>query len=655
LLGIDYEVAYFTDNLQTPQGNFAWNNDTAIRNYFKQYQAVLVGFEVSNLTFQSIRQRAFRWLSWNDSDDPPVFYLGVYPRSGNPDFTTPADFPIILPDPSNPSATSFSYAMGGNFRSTANLRVRLHRESQELYTSAANFLLSSTGPAALYLLDMAKHTALGSQGEILATPVSEDISFPPNAVLAYRYKNRYLMPIGGHQHSSWLNSEPMNGPFWVFYALKLAGITPRYRLPLFLVMDDALMLYFMPAGNPAGVPTFAQFARIGYETYRYLAEEFYPRTGCPMICGLLTGGRYRSNYSEHWKLVREQQWNSQPLDSETHNYILQWHDLLVRYHQSALPCTIHDHSIELRANRTHSNFVRHSDTGFPHAAPNDVPITRGNTVIRASAYTGTVPAGARERIIDGERYYEWNFSAASGTGTTISSITPNNIYAARLMWETAVAEMRALGFPDAHGGEENRLLISPNGFTGDVPVWRALREIGYQAVRMSPRRSVHTPPDTNPVSFVRAFEGLHFLGTLHMDFAQSFDITLGLFYPGYPNHSAVGYYGADVSGDVSDIWNTDRPTAARRAYRRIIGAVSNLWLQSVFGERVMMTHPNVCLGWADPADPTRPFDPNDPRVSINFLLEVAWNMEKIVNVLYPYLKFGTVKEYVAMRERVLAE
>ncbi|MCS7272757.1 MAG: hypothetical protein NZ550_01235 [Fimbriimonadales bacterium] len=659
MLGIDFAIAYLDGDLQTPHGRFAWNNDSAIRAYLRRYDAVLVGVRGNLLSSTPPIFRSFRWLGWNEPNDPPVAYVGLDPRANFAALSDaiPADFPLLRPNPSDTANTLFAFPTG-NYIRTAGLRVRLTRENVELYIPCAiaqATTLWEPNDGYLYRLDLAKHAALAGAGEILAVPVREDIDFPNDVVCAYRYKNRYLLPMVVYQN--WLNPLPLlRGTFWALYALKLLGVRPAYSIPLFMVMDDALMLYISPNPAPAGMPTYAQFARIGYETYRYWAEEFYPRTGCAMVCGLLTGGRYRSGYGEHWKLVQLGRWINETLDTATREQIRQWHALLLKHHAGGLPCTIHDHTLELRANRTHSGFVRHNDAGFAHAAPNDVPLTRGTTLVRQANAPMHPPAGAQEREIGGERYWEWGFTT-SGTGTTLSTITPNNLYAARLMWESAVVEMLALGFPDAHGGNDYRLMISPNNFTGDVPTWRAIRELGYQAVRCHLPRSVHTPPDTNPAPWHGIVEGLHLLSTIGVDGTGVFELTLGLFYAGYPNHTAVGFFGLDVNGDITQQWASNRVVAAQRAYRRYVAMATEYWLQSAFGTIAVMAHPNVILGWADPNDPVRPFDPADPRVggpSINFLLELAWNMEKVVAVLAPYLKWGTVREYVALRERVLS-
>jgi hypothetical protein len=657
MLGIEYQVAPAdSTGVHLPVGRIAWTDDTAMRNALKAYDAVLV-IQTRNLTtFSPNIRRAYRWLSWNNPDDTPVAYLGVDHRVQYTDIDgfIPSDFPVIRPDTTNLAATTYAYTTTHELHNTAGLRAQL-AEGEEIYVNSACLHDNASGAinSYLYRLNLAAHESLGSNGEILARPVSEDVSFGSDAVIAYRYRNRYLFPMlypdAGRRFDNGLG--PINRQtFWLLYALKHLGIQPRYSIPMMLVMDDAMMLYFPVSGNPPGLPTYAQMARIGYETYRYLAEQFYPRTGCAMVCGLFMGGRY-GRTGGHWGMVQNGVWINESLDAETRNWLQQWHNLLVRHHHGALPCTIHDHSLDLHCNRNFSNFRRHSDAGYAYAAPNDVPITRGTQIVRADSYAGTLPSDARERWIGGERYYEWGYQT-SGTGDTIPTFTPNNYHAARLAYETAVAEMRALGFPDAHGSDNYRLMIKPNNRVGDPAEWRALRDIGYQAIRCRPYRNLETPtPDTNPAPPQLQFEGLHFFGTTgRIDATGQYGATLGLYYPGYTTYNPQW---VNVGDDVGSLWNTDRPTAARRAYRRYVASSTESALYQTTGDNLIMIHPCNVLTWADPADPLRPFDPNDPDSRINFLLEVAWNVEKMVGVLYPYLKFGTVKELVALRERVL--
>lgn len=670
LLGIDYDIAYYAGgagNLQTPHGEFAWNDDTGIRAYLRNYTAVLAGLEYAHAnTGIYTHLRSLRWLAFNDPEDPPVAYLGCPPNAVHTGFTYPSDCPIIRPTISDDANTMFQITSGGV--STAGLKLRFHRENTELYTTAIAFERSSAGVPCLFRLDLAKHAALGAQGEILVEPVAEDLTIPANTVAAYRYKNRYFLPIVLAPRDP--NTRPSSGAwglFWLFYALKCLNVPTRYSIPIYMVMDDALTLHGIPTGAEAILPTFAQWTHIAKETYRYLAEVIYPRSGLAMVCGLFTGGRYdrRSvavpHENTHWDLVeRGRRWTGsawETLDTTTQANLREWHNLLVRHCQGALPCTPHDHTLSLRANWNYSNFKRHADAGYPHAAPNNVPITRGTTLVKADAYPAAPPSGYRERFIDGERYYEWGFTT-SGATDTISNINPNNLYGARVLWEAVQAEMRALGFPDLATHPDYALLIAPGGMTGDPSLWRALRERGVRAIRANLPRGAYGPPfDSNPVLWGFPYatrDEIHFFLNADLDASAQYDSNFGLYHPTYASRTPVGRFGLEASGDISSLWNTDRPTASQRAYRRAICVLTDRWFLCAGLTHALMTHPYNWMTWADPANPTRPFDKNDPDSRINFLLELAWNMERIVAVLSPYLKFGSVSDAIALRERVMS-
>ncbi|MCX7993193.1 MAG: hypothetical protein N2651_05945, partial [Fimbriimonadales bacterium] len=167
------------------------------------------------------------------------------------------------------------------------------------------------------------------------------------------------------------------------------------------------------------------------------------------------------------------------------------------------------------------------------------------------------------------------------------------------------------------------------------------------------RRSAHTPADTTPASFLYPMERMHFASSPTVDMSTQFDAQFGLYHASWSSRSAVGAWNLDIGGDITGIWDSERPTASRRAYRRAIGWATHQLMRSSLLYGLMMAHPYNLMTWADPNDPTRPFDPSDPDSRINFLLEIAWNIERVVNALSPYLKWGTVLEYVAARERVI--
>ncbi len=673
MLGVDANYAIASGNgLETPTGVLAWTNTTAIRNYLRQFDAVLVFGNSDRITGgDRAIHRTLQWLNWNDPEDPPIAYLRVGIHSALAQNNLPTDFPVIPPNPSNINNTTITLpgASGNLYDRHAGLRVQLEREGIELYIPCAMIpnTFVDTGPFHLYYLDTTKHNALGSNGEILVRPIGEDFTIPNNAIAGYRYRKHALLPtlIRTTQPQDYYTAQGI-GFFWLLYALKYLGVQPLRRIPIFFAMDDALIINNFAGG--AGQPSFAQFARIARITYDYLANTIYPQTGLAMVCGLFTGGRYgrrseplTATMQEHWNLVVEKRyWTGStyatlPADAQTE--IQAWHQLLIANHHRGLPCTIHDHTIRHRQNRIWTSFTRHSDSGYRYAAPNDVPKASGTILIRKEQWAGAPPAGAYERIIDGAVYYEIG-APTTGNSTTVSDLSMRSIHGARIAWESAVAEMHALGFPDAHGGENYRLIISPNFLTGGPAVWQALQEIGYRMVRctLPVNNSTLTPEESDYITIppYGIWDKLHFLGSFYWDCGSATGGTYGLYHATRTSHTAVAVHGLDSGGDITSIWSTDPLTASLRAYRRYIGmATEHLLRGFCLGLALPTAHPPAMLSWANIDDPLQPFDPNNPNLRINFLLEVTFNILKVVQVLSDYLFFGSVSDLIKIREKVL--
>jgi len=642
----------------------------------QQYDAVLV-YGDGRLNGNQPNSRLANWVKF--SPCPPIVYHRINLTAQSlsaAGVTLPSDFPIRTVDasnlPSSAEADAFrlqtnTTANGLPFR-TAAIRVQFTRENRQAYLPAYHIAETSTAdvtPVWLYRLDLAKHSGLGVNGEILATPISEDLAFPPDAFVAYRYRHTYWLP----SHSltmfgspAWSLLEPRLD-YWTLYGLKLAGVPVANDVPLVFCIDDALTV---PA-NLNFIPSYADWGKVAYTTYEYLAQ-FYRRTGCVTVCGLFTGGRY-DRASEpsgavlqtHWDLVmRNRRWTGSAwvdLDSATQSWIQQWHQLLLREHRHGLPCTIHDHTIRHRQNRVWSSFTRHNDSGYAYAAPNDVPKRRAPIYIPAR---GEPPAGAVEvQGVDGERYYALYPTDATradyftGTGETITNLEMMDYYGARVAWESAVAEMRALGFPDAHGGDENRLIISPNYLSGGPNIWRVLDEIGYRAVRTFYPHSNQTltdaEADRNVIPIGRAFGGLRFFDSQYFDISAATAGTYGL-YSTAGTHHAVGILGLDLGNDITGIWGTDREAAARRAFRRMVGYLTHVWLACGGGTYLPTFHP-PSLTCADTSDPLRRFDVSDPNLRFNLLVELYENMAVVVELLYGYVRFGTVADVIDAQAR----
>jgi hypothetical protein len=169
----------------------------------QQYDAVLV---YNDGRLNAGNSRVANWTKF--SPCPPIVYHRINLATQNLSalgVTLPSDFPIRTVDASNlpSSAEADAFRLQTNttagvspFR-TAGIRVQFTRENRQAYLPAYHVAETSTSdftPVWLYRLDLAKHSALGANGEILATPISEDLAFPPDAFVAYRYKHTYWLP-----------------------------------------------------------------------------------------------------------------------------------------------------------------------------------------------------------------------------------------------------------------------------------------------------------------------------------------------------------------------------------------------------------------------------------------------------------------------------
>jgi hypothetical protein len=83
-LGIDYTLCVATSGgvgatIQTPQGALAANS-ADLRNYFRQFDAVILCDHALTLSETAVINYSVYWLSWNDPEDPavPVFQPALF-------------------------------------------------------------------------------------------------------------------------------------------------------------------------------------------------------------------------------------------------------------------------------------------------------------------------------------------------------------------------------------------------------------------------------------------------------------------------------------------------------------------------------------------------------------------------------------------------
>jgi len=669
LLGIDATRTYPYASggqvwLPLPDAEYRLDiNDPSLREQLRNYDAVFVIHSYDRYS-QSNPPLAYAWrfLGWNDPEDPPFVYLGLHFATNRTVVPLPSDFPLVRPIRTSLASTAHKIGPNVFAAQTHTLRVRLTRENTECYLPVMMDIEETDGFYA-WRLDATKHAALGSAGEVLGEIIGEDYVFDATPVCAYRYKNCYLLPrlTTMAQPAGMTGFEPQQS-FWLLYGLKCAGVRPRYTLPLMMVMDDVQDIGVDTAPRFAGAPYVNDWLRNRLETYRWYATEFFARTEIPLWAAITTGGRYGTDY------IRQGAWHlfmrgrrattdnygstaDEALDATGVQLAQQMLQLFQREQNRSMRFCFHDHRCSVLSSRV---TARHTDAGYPLAAPNDVPVAHGQIVRKGHI---APPANAVEIEIDGEVYYDID-PPRTGASDTFA-YNPRSLHATRILMERNIAEMRAMGFADGGIGGDARFHITAWGHYGSPAVAQALYEIGVRIVRAMLPTPYFERCQTRLLSPIR---GVWLFGSRVFDAHASAALlnSYGLYDATNPTRSFVGSATAqrDPGGDISSIWTTDPVRARLRAYRRLMGYLTDACLgAAVYPSLMVFHHPSPMLGWCDPADPLRRFDAEasvpsgSPGPYINILLEFWLNFEVVYRVLRDYLTPATGANVIATRER----
>lgn len=691
-LGIDYAFATNSSinaSVNTPAGAFAPDSPD-LRNYFRQYDAVIVTEQPRYATNLSTGASA-RWLGWNAPEDPPIAYCGwnFATTVSQYDGQLPSDFPLIRIDASNLSETAALADEGASinwstFAHRHGTPVYLHREAATVYVpTACGFPEGSSRPIAYWRYNPTLHSTLANQpythpvalngkaGEILATPANlppDADSYPPNTVIAYRYYNRFLLPTIARTGAApslfpaLFRANPYPDLFWLLYALKLCRVPPAWSVPLQLETDHPLELRPQSANL-----TDLMKAQIKRDNFDWL-RSFCRTTGLVLCNGVQVGGRDRSptETNRHWVVINHS-------DPDIRAMFQQAHKILVTGHrEGTLMCGVHDHSINdtrgYGARNEMTNFVRHSDAGSRYGAPNNVPIQHGRYCVAKHVAPNGVPPDAIETTIGDTTILEWDFTGRmSGTSTTITTMPMQNVHAARVVLESELMEMQAMGFPDGHCGEHRYTNTAANN-AGGIAWWQAAKELGFRALRSSYCCNEHSNPATpgannQTVPPHRIWHGVHLLHPTALDIASSSEpSTWGLYDPnaGATNRHAVGLFGLDsTSGDITAQWSTNRHAAAWRAHRRALCHLTANYLSaSIMQLSACYFHPAWHWYGTSPTQSVARFDGENilnanGQPHWNPTVELLENLRVIVSVLSDYLKFGSISDLIMVRERVL--
>jgi len=640
-------------------------DDASLRNRLREYHAVLIVHPSDNYSSSNPPiHYTFRFLGWNAPQDPPFAYFGIHFATNRTAVAFPSDFPLVRPDRANLASTAHKIGPDISFVQTQTLRVRLTRENAECYLPIMTDREPNDGYY-VWRLNTTAHNALGSAGEVLAEVIGEDYVFDTTPICAYRYKNCYLLPRLPRALDAPAGAVNITTPlqaFWLLYALKCIGLAPRYALPIMMMLDDVQDIGVDTAPRFTGAPYVNDWLRNRLTTYEWYATEFFPRTQVPLWAAITTGGRYGTDYIRQgaWHLFMRgrralstsfSNTDDEALDATGVSLAQQMLQLFVREQNRSMRFCWHDHRILFTTVRSLS---RHTDAGYPLAAPNDVPVAHGQMVRKGHI---PPPANAVEIEIDGEVYYDIA-PTMSGSAAEVSYI-PRSVHAARILVERNRAEMHALGFADGGVGGADRFQITAATRYGSPAVMQALYESGVRIVRSSiPTDSGENTQTTPfvPIRGVWVWESDTVDGHTENPQLNSY----GLYDAANPTRSYVGSNTAqrDPGGDISSIWTTDPVRARRRAYRRLMGYLLDGYLgAAVYPMQMAFSHPPTLLGWCDPADPLRRFNAEDsvpsgsPGPYINMLLEFWLNFEVVYRVLSGYLTPATGALVIATRER----
>jgi hypothetical protein len=680
-LGIDYTlcVASSTNTsstIQTPQGVFAANS-ADLRGYFRQFDAVILCDNRPDITPSSMINYSVFWLSWNAPEDPaflffnPHFSTAITESGYNSNF--PSDFPIVRPNPSDIAGTLYA-ADGGTASSTVigagvtggrgacvlfvaeNIRAYVmtvcNANSNIPYFWRLNTSNHSTLANTNYTHRVARN---GRAGEILAVPAppisSEDTeTYPSDCVVAYRYRNSFWLPAALHRRQD-IADDRNPYLFWLLYGLQLAGVRPRYKLPVQLETDHPLQAF--SASAPFNHDTVTQMSIL--EASWDWMRDFARRKNTAIVNGLVVGTKYRStNAAYHWNLLYSTSRTQAERDAA-----MRVHQILVGGHrEGTTPCGVHDHTIGTNGywgGSTAAGFVRHS--GMRYGAPNDVPIERGRCCVAPHVLpAGVAPPNAIRVQVGDTELVEWEYTT-SGTGTTFD-LPAGSVHAARIIIESEIEEMLALGFPDGYCGGHKYTNTASNNSGGEC-YWQALKEFGFRGVRSA--SACNADLNTKRVPPNRLWHGFHLVKEMPLDIYSTAGASFswGLFHPSAPSGGdAVRYLSLDHSNDISSGWTTN-PALAWRAYRRVLCMLTGRWLAATavtLGGAYF--HPIHCLMPVSLSRVLERFDgwnilnaANQPHY--NHAVELLENMDAVVRLLPDYLYWGTITDVMDHRERVM--
>jgi hypothetical protein len=635
---------------------------TAMRNLLRQYSAVLVLASADATAGAKAQDPMLNlWLqSWNAPEDPPVFHFGAEITANRTSVALPSDFPIVRANTADVASTMWQweqgiYAVVGGRRTRIGTRVKFVRENRSVYARAYNFRWSNE--CAAYLVEASK-VGGGTSGELLVVPDFPDQNRLPLApdlhapAFGVRYRNHYFLPAvqgetslnrrltqlydpGYHSHSF----------LWVLYALKLAGVSAPYRVPVVMDGDHYLASYFTTEGQ----------ARCVLATYEWMRDFGKARSGFRFhITEQGPSLTYSPSYqSDGHPMGLLYMMNSHP-DAGLRAVARAIRDLLAQ-NLDVFSTGLHDHRANTLASDPSNAFggrdplypsqtlPRHYDTSgrYRYAAPNKMPTGHGVVVNRKVAPSGYAPDNDTvwEFELGGERWLDIN--PPTTTAGTVNWSRANNLWLAKAIMERNAYHHDLLGLSYKSPGGYTNLAGNQHGNRG---YWEAFLEFGFKGIRYVLSPVYHPNPFGDPRSL--QYRGLQFVPTGGGDAGNVADGTIESQW-----HLVAG--GETLPSRLSAGGDGSREVIILRRY---LSYVMDVWLASALLLRgTLYVHPDN-VAWNDPNRVVDAMFSGSWGSVVwsgvfNFVKELLLAMDEIIGLLPDYLKWSSVEELLAFRMR----
>jgi hypothetical protein len=543
------------------------------------------------------------------SGDIPIAYFGGIPVGHQA--SLPSDFPIINFNLAQPK-TYYQYPHFRKFEAEnprgRRIGTRLNfSNGKKAWGRAVNYIWDANQwYTALYRVHPDR---LDSNRQVMAWPDLEEMGIPAerssNVAVVVRYYNRYFLPClsytGRGQPNEYAGGTVPGDTFCpglVLWFLEQAGVMPRWKMAVTYDIDHPLPGTESAQGSGMSL---AQIRYVDRKTMEWV-RDFANSRGMKIQCGVLSGGKWRANGTQHWY------YKDQGSDA------IALHELLRSQHRGLLPCCWHDHTFPI--GRV-GDYKRHTEGEY--GAP-------------------AIAAG-----------FDWNADgspATPGTGVRNRNFSLRTRGAYRTHWEGSVLEMQSMNIRQPWCFEQKYLNLAGNEW-GNIEFLDFLVDetrVGALRITSAPILQEGLPnPYANSDFRLLKYRGLDLFETQGLDGGMR-----GLFNPG-DGSGGVPINNLDVN-QQHDLGVSESDNDRERQVRaRFLALQADLGIkQYLYVNGILMNHVDFSHA-ANPSDPLAPF-----RRSRNWngLKEVFTAIGEWYAILSNWLQPGSVQDVVSWRVRM---